>query len=106
MSLRNLLVFLIGLTFASQFALGQERLKKLNIKTYGDGSFFVTSFVENVLFQAGEIKADQYGEFRRAIVDNDIKIVDMTNRLAVDDNGHSWIKMFVVNVVMEWNVMR
>ena len=75
MSLRNVLVFLIGLTFASQFALGQERLKKLNIKTYGDSSFFVTSFVENVLFQSGEIKADQYGEFRRAIVDNDIKIV-------------------------------
>lgn len=52
-----------------------DELSEYKLKFYADGSFFVTPRVPNVLFQVGEIESDQYGEFRRAIVNHKISTV-------------------------------
>ena len=52
-----------------------ERLSKLQLVAYNEGAFFVSPKVKNVLFQLGPVEADQYTEFRRALVDHDIKFI-------------------------------
>ncbi|MDA9243135.1 hypothetical protein N9P26_03615 [Amylibacter sp.] len=54
---------------------------------YSENSFFYTDEIEGVLFLDGEITNDMYGEFRRALVENNIHTLVIK---AMRDSGNTW----------------